>query len=175
MFPWVPDALCLSHHGLPCRWAQTTADVIECTFVNIYPHKEPMKRREVQPTVMLTELQIWVWCFCLRVLCESSIQIFHKQTYLLFSACKVLFQSSSVFWNIRGDYFCILNFCNNQNMILYFTLLLLSDFTCQETPEGNKNINYTSCEWLYEHMISGCAVIVRVAIRAHLCMYSTSH
>lgn len=40
--------------------------------------------------------------------------------------------------DIRVGYICIRNAYNYQNMILYFTVLLLSDFTCQEAPEGNK-------------------------------------
>lgn len=39
--------MCFISPAPPCCWAQTAADVIECTFVNIYPGEEPMKLREV--------------------------------------------------------------------------------------------------------------------------------
>lgn len=39
--------MCFIYPVPPCCGAQTAADVIECTFVNIYPGREPMKLREV--------------------------------------------------------------------------------------------------------------------------------
>lgn len=39
--------MCFVSPAPPCCRAQTAADVIECTFVNIYPGEEPMKLREV--------------------------------------------------------------------------------------------------------------------------------
>lgn len=39
--------MCFISPAPPWCWAQTAADVIECTFVNIYPGREPMKLRDV--------------------------------------------------------------------------------------------------------------------------------
>lgn len=39
--------MCFISPAPPCCRAQTAADVMECTFVNIYPGEEPMNAREV--------------------------------------------------------------------------------------------------------------------------------
>lgn len=71
--------MCFISPAPPCCWAQTAADVIECTFVNIYPGWEPMKLREVHKSMaMLTEQQILAsesaCVFSLRGRVEKELQ-----------------------------------------------------------------------------------------------------
>lgn len=61
--------MCFISPAPPCCWAQTAADVMECTFVNIYPGEEPICEGGAQSMATLTEWQIMA---CVSVCCFQS-------------------------------------------------------------------------------------------------------